>query len=209
MKERYLVFQRRNGIFFLEDRLLKKQDSLRTRDKEAARRIGHAKNEALRQPAINLKIAQAYLMAGDPNYVNRTWQQVMDTVAQTKKGNTRRRWERAMREAPFDLVRDLKLIETQAEHFLNVLSNGGISTNVFLRRLHNFVLDMDWLPKPIIPRRQWAERAKEAGYPERFAQENLGHGSKAVTRAYAKKAKVKLPSLEDYERQATNKLMQT
>jgi integrase len=338
MKERYLVFQRRNGIFFLEDRLLKKQNSLRTRDKEAARRIGHAKNEALRQPAINLKIAQAYLMAGDPNYVNRTWQQVMDTVAQTKKGNTRRRWERAMREAPFDLVRDLKLIETQAEHFLNVLSNGGISTNVFLRRLHNFVLDMDWLPKPIIPRRQWpkvefkdkrgitteehqkilagernpewhayykllwhiggsqtdianlraedidwemkgigfnrmktgsvvqfslgeelasilsdlpgegfllpriakmkesdrakafirrcglvgvsgvslhsyryawAERAKEAGYPERFAQENLGHGSKAVTRAYAKKAKVKLPSLEDYERQATNKLMQT
>jgi hypothetical protein len=29
--------------------------------------------------------------------------------------------------------------------------------------------------------------------------ENLGHGSNAVTRAYAKKAKVLLPSLEEYE----------
>ncbi len=30
----------------------------------------------------------------------------------------------------------------------------------------------------------WAERAKTAGYPERFAQEALGHNSKAVHRAY-------------------------
>jgi hypothetical protein len=29
--------------------------------------------------------------------------------------------------------------------------------------------------------------------------ENLGHGSNAVARAYAKKAKVLLPSLEEYE----------
>jgi len=47
-----------------------------------------------------------------------------------------------------------------------------------------------------------AERAKVAGYPERFAQEALGHNSKAVHRAYARKALVKLPSLESYERQA-------
>lgn len=32
----------------------------------------------------------------------------------------------------------------------------------------------------------WAERAKTAGYPERFAQEALGHNSKAVHRAYAR-----------------------
>jgi integrase len=48
----------------------------------------------------------------------------------------------------------------------------------------------------------WAERARIAGYPERFAMENLGHNSKAVHRAYAKRALVKIPSLEDYERQA-------
>jgi integrase len=45
----------------------------------------------------------------------------------------------------------------------------------------------------------WAERAKQAGYPERFAQVALGHNSKAVHRAYAKKAQVKIPSLEDFE----------
>ena len=45
-----------------------------------------------------------------------------------------------------------------------------------------------------------AERAKTVGYPERFAQEALGHNSKAVHRAYAKRALMKLPSLEDYER---------
>jgi hypothetical protein len=37
-------------------------------------------------------------------------------------------------------------------------------------------------------------------YPERFAQEALGHNSKAVHRAYAKRALVKIPSLEEYEK---------
>jgi integrase len=45
----------------------------------------------------------------------------------------------------------------------------------------------------------WAERAKEAGYPERFAMQALGHSSKAVHRVYAKKAQVVLPPLESYE----------
>ena len=45
----------------------------------------------------------------------------------------------------------------------------------------------------------WAERAKEAGYPERFAMQALGHSSKAVHRAYAKRAQVTLPPLENYE----------
>jgi hypothetical protein len=44
----------------------------------------------------------------------------------------------------------------------------------------------------------WAERARMAGMPERFAQEALGHNSVAVHRAYAKKAKLKIPSLEEY-----------
>jgi integrase len=46
----------------------------------------------------------------------------------------------------------------------------------------------------------WAERAAKVGYPERHAQSNLGHGSKAFARAYAKKAKVITPPLEDYEK---------
>ena len=50
----------------------------------------------------------------------------------------------------------------------------------------------------------WAERAKTAGMPERFAMENLGHNSKAVHRAYAKKALVKIPLLQDYEDRSQN-----
>jgi integrase len=52
----------------------------------------------------------------------------------------------------------------------------------------------------------WAERAKTVGYPERFAQEALGHNSKAVHRAYAKRALMTIPSLEDYEQLAAAKL---
>jgi integrase len=47
----------------------------------------------------------------------------------------------------------------------------------------------------------WAERAKVLGYPERFAQEALGHNSKAVHRAYARGALVQVPALESYETQ--------
>jgi len=49
----------------------------------------------------------------------------------------------------------------------------------------------------------WAERAKAAGYPERYAQEALGHQSAAIHRAYAKRARVELPPLEEYERDKT------
>jgi integrase len=49
-------------------------------------------------------------------------------------------------------------------------------------------------------RYSWAERAKVCGYPERFAQEALGHNSKAVHRSYARKAQVIIPTLEDFER---------
>jgi integrase len=45
----------------------------------------------------------------------------------------------------------------------------------------------------------WAQRAKGSGYPQRFAQEALGHGSRAVHEAYANGALVICPALEDYE----------
>jgi integrase len=51
-----------------------------------------------------------------------------------------------------------------------------------------------------------AERAKTVGYPEWFAQEALGHNSKAVRRAYAKRALIKIPSLEDYEQRAAGEV---
>ena len=49
----------------------------------------------------------------------------------------------------------------------------------------------------------WAERALKCGLPGRFAQAALGHDSKAAHRAYAKRALMKIPSLEDYEQRET------
>ena len=50
----------------------------------------------------------------------------------------------------------------------------------------------------------WAERAKKAGMPERYAQVALGHASRAVHRANARGAVVTVPSLETYEEKAGN-----
>ncbi len=47
----------------------------------------------------------------------------------------------------------------------------------------------------------WAERALKCGYPERFAQQALGHDSKAVHHACSKHAEVTVPSLDDWEKQ--------
>jgi hypothetical protein len=52
-------------------------------------------------------------------------------------------------------------------------------------------------PFPAIP--------KKGEYAERFAREALGHKSKAVHPAYAKRALTKIPSLEEYEVRATLK----
>jgi len=41
----------------------------------------------------------------------------------------------------------------------------------------------------------WAERALKCGFPERFAEQTLGHNSKAVHRAYTKHAAGTLLSL--------------
>ena len=55
-------------------------------------------------------------------------------------------------------------------------------------------------------RYSWAERACVAGYPERFAQAALGHKSRAVHRAYARKADVICPSLEAFEKRSLTAL---
>jgi integrase len=51
-------------------------------------------------------------------------------------------------------------------------------------------------------RYSWAERAKKAGMPERFAMQALGHSSKAFAWAYSKKALVVVPSLENLKRRS-------
>ncbi len=57
-------------------------------------------------------------------------------------------------------------------------------------------------------RHAWAQGAKSSGYPERFAQEAPGHGSRAVHEAYARRALVVCPALDDYEAGTIAKVVQ-
>ncbi len=335
MKLRYRLFLRRKSVYYAFDDTTKTFTSLKTKDKAEATRLLVALNEAGKQPAMNLSLARVYLRHSDPMVSVRIWQNVLDEIIGIKSGPTQARWKSAAKDKAFDLIRDRILIETQAEHLLAVLRAGTVSTNAFLRKVHNFALDMNWLPATVIPRRQWpaihykekraitldehqkiiaaevnpkrkalyqlcwhlgasqgdianlkgedvdwtnntvsfvrkktgvpvlvhlggealnlfkdlpaegplfpylsrvragdratefksrcrqlgitgvtlhsyryawAERAKTVGYPERFAQEALGHNSKAVHRAYAKRALMKIPSLEDYEQRSAVKV---
>ena len=331
MKTRYRLIRRgnRSNAFYCVENTTGKRTSLRTSSEEEARQLIEAKNQAERQPVINLQIARSYLSAIDPAMGSRTWKQVVEHIISTKTGPTRRRWQSALKDKALGLILDQKLIETTADHFLQTLKEGTVSTNRYLRHIHNYALGMQWLPWAVLSRLQWpaprfkvkraitrtehqailegernqelrdyyeilwhiggsqtdmasltaenidwkaktisysrgktnalaiihfgdivreilqrrpatgflfpmiaqwnesdrasifsrrcrlvgvsgvtlhsyryawAERAMEAGYPERYAMQALGHTSRAIHRAYAKKAQVALPPLEEYEK---------
>src|SRR5450432_972812 len=337
MKTRFRLIRRgiRGGLFYCVDMHTRKRVSLRTTDEDSAKQIVMAKNQAERQPVLNLQIAKAYIAGTDSGIATRTWQQAMEALIATKQDANQRRWQSVAKDKAIKPLLSCVIIESRGEAILDALRNGTVSTNVYMRRLHNFCVDMNWLPWPLVPKRQWpelrfkekraitpeehqrivaaevnperktlyqlcwhlgasqgdiaslkgedvdwtnntvgftrkksgvpvlvplgadalnvfkdlpgegplfpylsrvragdratefksrcrqlgikgvtlhsyryawAERAKTVGYPERFAQEALGHNSKAVHRAYARRAQVRLPSLEDYERQATAKV---
>src|SRR5439155_4666478 len=86
-----------------------------------------------------------------------TGQFVMEEMAKLNRGETQTRHDAAVRDPAFDLIRNRVILETQATHFLRVLEAGAVTTNVFLRRIHNFALDMNWLPWPVLPKKQWPE----------------------------------------------------
>lgn len=336
MKKRFRLFKRGWGTYYVEDTTTGKQASLKTSDIKEAERLLHAKCESKHLPSLSAKIARIYWEDADPMAKTRTWQYVIDQLIQTKKGENQKRWKTVAKDKALSIIRHVLVIETQAEHFLDVLKTGTVSTNLYLRRIHNFALDMNWLGRPVIAKRQWpqvrykerraitleehvrvvnrernaerrvfyqllwhlgasqsdlallnaedinwddrlityrrrktgqlarlhfgkevegllgllpttgplfpylatvrscdratefkqrceglnikgvtlhcyryawAERARKCGYPERWAQEALGHGSKAVHRAYAKNAMVQIPSMEDYEQSSKSKVI--
>jgi integrase len=91
----------------------------------------------------------------DPKLGTRTWQEVMEHIVAKKTDETRRRWEVAIKDANFDCIRNLAVAETRPEHFDRALEDGKVSSNVYLRRIHNHALGMEWLLKSVIPRLQW------------------------------------------------------
>ena len=160
MKQRFTLFRRAN-VFYCEDTTTHQQASLRTKDERQALALLHAKNEAFRQPVLNLQRARTYLSANDPEIAKRPWQATMDEMARTKTGATLVRHQRAMADKAFDLIRAMPIVETQPTHFFNVLEAGSVSTNIFLRRIHNFALDLGWLPWPVLPKKRWPRFASK------------------------------------------------
>ena len=53
MTQRYRIYRRLGGKFYLFDRHTGKRESLETREKPVAFRLLHARNEAMIQPIIN------------------------------------------------------------------------------------------------------------------------------------------------------------
>ena len=78
-----------------------------------------------------------------------------DQIIKTRHGANAERWKRAIQEKALAKILDLPLVETKSDHFLAALDQGTVSTNVYLRRLHNFALGYGWLPAPVLPPKFW------------------------------------------------------
>ncbi len=157
MKTRYRLIHRGrgHGTFYCVDSKTGKRTSLGKVNKEEGRQIVDAKNQAERQPMLNLQLAKAYLAGTDAEMPKRTWQHALEVLTETKRGANKERWRRVATDRALSLLWGKVIVETEAELMLKVLRIGTVSTNVYLRRLYNFCVDMNWLPWPIVPKRQW------------------------------------------------------
>jgi hypothetical protein len=156
VKTRYRLIRRgiRGGTFYCVDTHTGKRISLRKADEDAAQQIV-AKNQAKRQPMLNLQIAKAYLAGTDNGITTRTWRHPVEALIDSKEGANRKRWLQAAKDRALTALLPCVIIETRGELLLRVLQTGTVSTNVYLRRLHNFCVDMNWLPWPLLLKRQW------------------------------------------------------
>jgi len=159
MKQKFRLYRRgASGRYYAQDNITGQQKSLGTTNRAEALRLLCALNEAEYQPAFNGHLARTYLSAGDPEIAKRNWQWVMDALLKSKTAwskSTQDRYLSSVSEKALDPLRELALIETRPEHFLNVIRDGTVSTNIFLRRLHGFAVGMKWLPWPVLTPRQW------------------------------------------------------
>src|SRR5689334_585936 len=100
MKPRFRLIRRgiRGGAFYCVDAHTGKRTSLGKIDEDSAAQIVAAKNQAERQPVLNLQIAKAYLAGTDSGVSRRTWQDAMQNLTAMKKGANKERWERAAKD---------------------------------------------------------------------------------------------------------------
>ena len=157
MKNPFRLYPRKNGMFYAEECSTGARTSLGTKKRAEAQKLLQAKNEAAIQPAFNREMAKVYLRAKDPEFCERTWQQVADLIDAAYEGATKKRFAKFVRSAPMVALRKIKLVDTTADDMLVVLTHerAGVSTNVQLRILHNRALDLGWLLHPALSRKAW------------------------------------------------------
>ena len=91
MQNRYRIYRRGRGSFYVKDRVTGKAESLATADRSQAQHLLAAKNQAVIQPQLNRAMARTYLMAKSPELVTRTWAEVMEHYVQNGVESTRDR----------------------------------------------------------------------------------------------------------------------
>jgi hypothetical protein len=151
----------RHGTYYWEDTISRQQGSLKTKERDQAKNLLHAKNETARQPHLNRELGRVYLKAADPAFATRTWQDAIDSYCgrQHLRESSRERPRRAFGGKQFDLIRGVIITETSTELFLDVLKKAGnSSTNHYLRRLHNYAINLGWLPWQVVPPLSWPRR---------------------------------------------------
>lgn len=153
MKNRWRKFRRGWGTFYAYDNQTGNSRSLKTRDKHHAQRLVDAMNEAERVVGIRKQVGLIYLTSADPLAAKRTWQTVMDIAVELAPAKSKDRWASAVIDKAFNELRKRLLIDTTSDHFLSVLRNGTVSTNVYLRRLQNLAVNLKWLPEPVLNRK--------------------------------------------------------
>src|SRR5208283_949761 len=83
----------RGGMFCCVDKTTGKRTSLQTTHRDDAQQIVDAKNQAKRQPTLNLRTAKAYVAGTDNGMATRTWQNALEALNNTKLGSTQHRWQ--------------------------------------------------------------------------------------------------------------------
>jgi hypothetical protein len=128
MKTRYRLIHRGrgHGTFYCVDSKTGKRTSLAKANKEEARQIVDAKNQAERQPMLNLQLAKAYLAGTDAEMSKRTWQRALEVITDTKRGVNKERWKRVAKDRALSLLWPKGIVETEPELVLKVLRIGRV-----------------------------------------------------------------------------------
>ena len=139
MKNRYRLTRRgsRSKRFYCFDTQTKKRTSLGKISRDEAQQLLEAKNNAERQPLLNLQIAKAYLAGTDSGVTHRTWSDALQSIMLSKSGENLRRWTTVSKDKALLPLHDKVLVETKADDLLKCLIAGKVSTNIFLRRIHD------------------------------------------------------------------------